>query len=125
MIVDGALSQAEWDLARECTTIASVMARGWSRTLSVSSIIKRRQGTGSSCVLWHSLFLHAGEVVLDSLVLLEVLAEPIFVQVRFQAENLLGYFLVFALDSLQLGLPLVKVQALCFELEIGNGLALA
>ena len=50
----------------------------------------------------------------------EVFLEAIFVQVRFQAENLLCNFLVLPLDPLQLGLPLIKVQALCFELDIGD-----
>lgn len=56
--------------------------------------------------------------------LLEVSFESIFVQIRFKAEDLLGYFLVFTLNALQLCLSLVKMQALCFELKIGDGMAL-
>ena len=51
---------------------------------------------------------------------IEVFLEGIFVEVRLECENFLRYFLVFALDPLQLSLALVEVQALRFELNIGD-----
>ena len=57
--------------------------------------------------------------------LAEVPLEAIFVQVRFQAEYFLCNFLVLPLDSFKLSLSLIKVQALCFELDIGNRVAFA
>ena len=57
--------------------------------------------------------------------LIEVSAEAILVQVGLETENFLGNLLVFALDSLQLGLALVEVQALCFELNVCDRVTLA
>ena len=57
--------------------------------------------------------------------LIEVSAEAILVQVGLETENFLGNLLVFALDSLQLGLALVEVQALCFEFNVGDGMTFA
>jgi hypothetical protein len=55
----------------------------------------------------------------------EVFAEPVFVQVRLQAEDFLRDFLVLTLDSLQLYLPLVKVQALRFEFNVCDRVTLS
>ena len=47
----------------------------------------------------------------------EVLQEIVMIQVRLQAEDLLRDFLVFSLNALQLRLTLIKVKALCAELN--------
>ena len=57
--------------------------------------------------------------------LIEVFLEGVFVQVGLQSKNFFRYFLVFALDPLEFSLPLVEMQALCFELDIGDGVTFA
>ena len=52
----------------------------------------------------------------------EVTLETILVKVRFQTEYFLCYLLILAFNSLKLLLSLIKVQALCFELNGGHGL---
>ena len=79
----------------------------------------------SAIVLRHPLFLDASQVVFDSFMPVEVFSETVLVQIGFQAENLLCDFLILTLDALQLSLSLIEVQALCFELDIGDGVALA
>ena len=71
------------------------------------------------------LFLDASQVILDGLVAGEVLHEGVLVQVRLETEDLLCYFLVLPLDPLQLSLPLVEMQALRFEFNARDGVALA
>ena len=93
--------------------------------MSELTVFDRWQGTWPSSVVRHSLFLDPRQVVLDSLVFAEVFAEPVFVQVRLQAEDFLRDFLVLTLDSLQLYLPLVKVQALRFEFNVCDRVTLS
>jgi len=71
-------------------------------------------------IVGHWAFFHACKVVFYLFVLLEVFSEGVLVQVRFQREDFFRNFLVFPLDTLQFGLPLVEVQALCFEIDLGN-----
>ena len=79
----------------------------------------------SASEVGHSLSLHAGKVVLDVLMVGEISRKGVLVQIRLQAEYFLCNLLVFSLDSLKLSLTLVKVEALCFELNIGDGVTLA
>lgn len=78
-----------------------------------------------TCDLRQFLFSHSRQIIFNRLVLLEVLLKAIFFQIRFQAEDLLGNLLIFALNSFQFCLPLVEMQALCFEVYSGLRLTLA
>ena len=78
-----------------------------------------------SCNLWQFLFSHPCQIIFNRFVLLEVFLEPILFQIRFQAEDLLGNLLVFALNSFQFCLTLIEMQALCFEVNAGLRLTLA
>ena len=49
---------------------------------------------------------------------IEVLLEGVLVEIGLESEYFLRNFLILSLDALQLGLPLVEVQALRFELYI-------
>jgi len=55
----------------------------------------------------------------------EVLLERVFVEVGLEGEYFLRNLLVLALDAFQLSFSLVKVQALRFELNVRNRVALA
>ena len=78
----------------------------------------------SSIDLWHSSFLHASQVVLDRFMSVEIFAETVLVQIRFQAENFLCDFLILPLDALKLSLALIEMETLCFELNVSNRVAL-
>lgn len=84
-----------------------------------------RKYSGATVENRHALLLDAGEIILDSLVAVEVLDKCVLVQVAFQAENLARNLLVLPLDPLQLRFPLVKVQRLRLEFNIADGVALA
>lgn len=49
---------------------------------------------------------------------IEVLLEGVLIEIGLESEYFLRNFLILSLDALQLGLPLVEVQALRFELYI-------
>ena len=55
----------------------------------------------------------------------EVLLESVFVEVGLEGENFLRDLLVLALDAFQLRFSLVEVQALRFELNMRDRVALA
>ena len=94
----------------------------WVRSRTLSHF-ERRQSTCATLKLRNSLLLDSCHIVLDGLMLLEVSLELISVQVRFQLENLPGNLLVLSFDPLQLRLPLIEVQALCSEFNLGNRMA--
>ena len=73
--------------------------------------------TRLASVNWNLLLANASQVATDLLMGVEVLQEIVMIQVRLQAEDLLRDFLVFSLNALQLRLTLIKVKALCAELN--------
>ena len=94
----------------------------WIRSWTLSHF-ERRQSTCTALKLRNSLLLDSCHIVLNGLMLFEVSWELISVQVRFQLENLSGNLLVLSFNPLQLRLPLIEVQALCSEFNMGNRMA--
>jgi hypothetical protein len=91
----------------------------------LDTVFDRWQGTWSPSVVRHSLLLDPRQIVLYGHVFIKVFAEPVFVQVGLQTEDFLRDFLVLTLDSFQLHLPLVKVQALRFEFNVCDRVTLS
>lgn len=69
----------------------------------------------------HCPLLDLNDVRLIRLVLLKFSHKPLFVQVRFQSKNFLGYLLVVALDPFQLLLPKVEMQAFAVICRLQTG----
>jgi len=66
---------------------------------------------------WNLPLSDLSNVVFVTLMLVKVFLELIFVQVRFEAEDLLGNFLVFSLDAFELGFTVPEVQTFSFGVE--------
>ena len=95
----------------------SCVCRRWSWYLS-QSIFKRRQGSCSALKLRYTLFFNSCHIAFNCLMLSKISLELISVQVWFQLENFPGNFLILSLDSLQLCLSLIKMQALCSKFDL-------
>ena len=91
----------------------------WSWSLSYCTI-KRRQGSSSALELRYTFLSDTCHIILNCLMLSKVSLEIISVQVWFQLEYFPCNFLIFTLNSLQLGLTLIEMQALCSKFNLSN-----